>query len=28
VEMGLLEKALEMKRINEVFEENQKHYYE
>jgi hypothetical protein len=26
--MGLLEKALEIKRLNKEFEENQKQYYE
>jgi len=28
VEMGLLEKALEIKRINEIYKEEQKYYYE
>jgi len=26
--MGLLEKALEIKRINEIYKEEQKYYYE
>jgi len=28
VDMGLLEKALEIKRINEIYKEEQKYYYE